>query len=74
MRGAVHLLILKTLDRVTNGGLGLTREFASALQEIARAAQVVYQKYPVKLRPEFEKELKAEASGHLNSGEQSDST
>jgi hypothetical protein len=60
MLGAVHLLILKTLDTVTDGGLSMSREFPLALQEIATAARAVYERYPFKVRAEFEEELKLE--------------
>jgi hypothetical protein len=61
--GVVHLLILKTLDRVCDGGLSMSHEFPIAIQEIAAAAKEVYQRYPFRVRPEFDDELELDRSG-----------
>ncbi|MFN0168680.1 MAG: hypothetical protein ACKV22_19830 [Bryobacteraceae bacterium] len=57
MLASVHLLILKTIDRCCDGGLSGSNEFRPALQDIARTARLLYDKYPFMHRPELEKEL-----------------
>ena len=54
---AVHLLILKTLDRCCDGGLSVSPKFPMALQNIAHTVGGLYREYPVTLRPELEAEF-----------------
>jgi hypothetical protein len=57
MLGAVHLLILKTLDRCCDHGFRATEGFASAIEKIVEAARALFAKYPYQLRPELEEQL-----------------
>jgi hypothetical protein len=60
MLAAVHLLILKTIDRCCDGGFGASQQFPMALQNIAQAARGLYEEYPFTLRPELEAELQTQ--------------
>lgn len=59
MLGAVHLLILKTLDRCCDEGFSATPGFSAALDKIGTAALAIYAKYPYTLGLELEQQLGA---------------
>jgi hypothetical protein len=54
---AVHLLILKALDRCCDGGLSSVHGFSASMKCIVTAAGGLYQKYPSRLAPELEQHL-----------------
>ncbi len=47
MLAAVHLLILKALDRCAGGGLSRSPGFVEGLREIVETAKVLFERYPV---------------------------
>ncbi len=61
MLAAVHLLILRALDRCCDGGFSATPGFSAALEKIAATALGIYAKYPYSLGPELERQLGASA-------------
>jgi hypothetical protein len=56
---AVHVLILKTLDRCCDHGFTANSAFPVAVDNICAAAMLLYRKYPNPLRPQLEGELAA---------------
>jgi hypothetical protein len=57
MFAAVHLLILKALDRCCDGGFSAAPSFCASMEFIVTAARALYEKYPRTLDPELEKQL-----------------
>jgi hypothetical protein len=60
MLAAVHLLILKTIDKCCGGICGTSQRFPVALLRLSEAARGLYANYPFTLRPEFEVEFETQ--------------